>query len=102
MACIIVIFLSTTKKYHNIWLRAQISEHINSSNHKIHSYDQMRKIIVTLGSKKGNKYDDSSTKLTNIQNELLMSIVATHEKYLSHGEIESVTRKVCLYSVESS
>ena len=27
---------------------AHISEHINSSNHKIHSYDQMRKMIVNL------------------------------------------------------
>ena len=31
----------------------QISEHINLSNHKIHYHDQMRKVIVNLGSKKG-------------------------------------------------
>ena len=31
----------------------QISEHINYSNHKMYSYDQMRKIIANLGIKKG-------------------------------------------------
>ena len=31
---------------------AQISEHINSSNHKIHSYDQVGKMIVNLSNKK--------------------------------------------------
>ena len=34
---------------------AQISEHINYSNHKIHSYYQIRKIIVNLGIKKDKK-----------------------------------------------
>ena len=33
----------------------QISEHINSSNHNIHSRDQMSKIIVYLGGKKFKK-----------------------------------------------
>ena len=31
----------------------QISEHINSSNHKIHSYGQLSKMVVSLAS---NKY----------------------------------------------
>ena len=35
----------------------QISEHTNSSNNKIYSYDQMRKIIVNLCSKKGKNSD---------------------------------------------
>ena len=34
---------------------AQIRQHINLSNHKIHSYDQMSKMIVNLGSKKCKK-----------------------------------------------
>ena len=29
-------------------------EHINYTNHKIHSYDQMRKLIVNLGSIKSD------------------------------------------------
>ena len=37
---------------------AQISENITSSNHKIYSYDQMRKIIVNLGSKNFENKDD--------------------------------------------
>ena len=52
----------------------QISEHINSSNHKIHSYDQMRKLIVKLGSKKGKNIDKYSFQLTGLQNPLLMNI----------------------------
>ena len=31
---------------------AHISEHINSSNYKIHSHDQMKKMIINLGSNK--------------------------------------------------
>ena len=30
---------------------AHISQHINSTNHKIHLHDEMRKIMVNLGSK---------------------------------------------------
>ena len=37
---------------------AQISENITSSNHKIYSHDQMRKIIVSLGSKNFENKDD--------------------------------------------
>ena len=33
----------------------QISEHIKSSNPRKYSYDQMRKMFVNLGSKKGRK-----------------------------------------------
>ena len=32
-----------------------ISEHVNYSNHKIHSHGQMRKMVVNLGSNKGVK-----------------------------------------------
>ena len=64
----------------------QISQKFHSSNHKTHSYDQMRKMIVNLGIKKGNKNDNSSIKINNLQNTLIMSIFDTPEKYLSHGE----------------
>ena len=45
MAGIIIIFVldNKTLSLH----MSQISEHINSSNHKIHSYDQMRKKMLT-------------------------------------------------------
>ena len=52
----------------------KISQHINYSNQKIHYYDQIRKMIVNLGSNKGDKNDDSSPKLTHLHNILLMSI----------------------------
>ena len=59
---------------------AQISEHINSSNHKIHSYDEMRKMIVNLGIRKCKNNDTSTYELTRLKNSLLMSIVDTPEK----------------------
>ena len=39
---------------------AHISEHINSQNQKIHSYDKMSNIIVNLGSKKGENKNNST------------------------------------------
>ena len=61
----------------------QISEHIKPSNHKIHSYDKMSKIIVNLVSKKGENNDNSSFQLTRIHNPLLMSIFYTPENDVS-------------------
>ena len=61
-----------------------ISEHINYSNHKIHSYDQMRKMIINLGSKKLENNDTSTCQLTSLQSLLLMSIVDNPEKDLSN------------------
>ena len=61
-----------------------ISEHINYSNHKIHSYDQMIKMIVNLGSKKLENNDTSTCQLTSLQSLLLMSIVDNPEKDLSN------------------
>ena len=60
---------------------AQISELINSSNQRIHSYDQMIKMIANLGITKGENNDNSSPQLINIYNSLLMSIVDTPKKY---------------------
>ena len=58
----------------------QTSKHINTTNGKIHSYDQMINMIVNLGSNKFNKYYESYTKLTDLQNSLLMRIL-TLKKY---------------------
>ena len=57
----------------------QISQHINYSNHKIHSYYQIRMIIVNLSIKKGDKNYDSHPKLIHTQNTLLIRIVGTTE-----------------------
>ena len=46
----------------------QISEHINSSNHNTHSRDQISKMVVNLGSKTVKNNDNSSTKITHLQN----------------------------------
>ena len=48
----------------------QISQHVNSTNHKIHSYDKMSKMIVNLGSNKDDKNDDHSPQLSHLQNSL--------------------------------
>ena len=78
-----------------------ISQTINTTNQKIHSHDQMIKMIVNLGSKKDDKNDDSSPKIINLHNTLLMCIVDATENDLLHGEGKSVIRKVCSSSVKS-
>ena len=40
---------------------SQMSKHVNSSNHKSHSYDKMNKLIITLGSKKCKNNKNSSS-----------------------------------------
>ena len=47
---------------------AQVSEHINSANNKINSYDQMIKMIVYLGNKKGDNKDNYYPQLYNLNN----------------------------------
>ena len=74
----------------------QTSQKINSSNKRIHSYDQMRKRIVNLVGNKGHKNDNSYPKLNNLQNILLMGIFDKPEKDLYNGKGREVTRK--LYS----
>ena len=81
---------------------AQISEHINYSYHKIHSYDQMSKIIVNFGSKKGENNENSSRQLIHIHNSLLMIIFDIPTKYLSNVNRKSDMRKVRTYSVKLS
>ena len=64
MAGFIGIFVINDKKL--LLHMDQIIKRINYINHKIHYYDQMRKIIVNLGSNNGDKNDDSYTKITHI------------------------------------
>ena len=73
---------------------AQISEHINSSNHNIHSYYQMIKMTVNLGI---NKYKNNNTynfQVTLLNNSLLISIFDTPENYLSNVDRKYDMRKV--------
>ena len=81
MVSIIVIFCSQWQEFSSHM--DQLSEHINSSNQKIHSYDQIIKIILNLGSKKFENNDTSTFQLTHIQNSSLMIINHTPEKYFS-------------------
>ena len=66
----------------------QISEQINYSNQKIHSYNKIINMIVNLGSKKGKKNDNSSPQITCLYNSSLMSIVETLENNLSKVDSE--------------
>ena len=50
-----------------------ISEHINSSNHKINYYEQTSKTIVKLGSNKRENNNTSTCQLTQLHNSLIMS-----------------------------
>ena len=58
---------------------AQVNKHINSSNHKIYSHDQMGKIIVNLSDNKCYNNNKSTGHLNQIQKLLLMIIVGTPE-----------------------
>ena len=64
MAGIIFIFVINYKKLSSHM--AQISEHINSSNHKIHSHDQMGGIIVNLSNNKFENNNNSTGHLIHI------------------------------------
>ena len=72
----------------------QISEHINSSNQKIHSYVQIRKMVVNLVSKKLENNETFLCQLTRLQEALLMSITNTPENGLSNVDRESEMRKL--------
>ena len=75
---------------------------IRSTNHKTHSYDQMSKMIVNLGSKKYYNNYKYSPQPSHLYNSLLMSIAENPEKDLSNVEGKYDTRKVCTSSVKSS
>ena len=99
MAGIIVIFVLNYKQLSSHM--DQISEHINSSNNKIHSYDQMSKIVVNLVSKKCENNNNSTCQINRLQNFLLMSIVDTPERDLSNVDSKSDMIKVRTSSVKS-
>ena len=99
MAGIIVFFLNDNKLLSRM---AQISEHVNSSNHKIHSYDQMSKLIVNLVSKKCENNNNSTCQLNHLHNSLLMSIVDTPEKDISNVDRKLDKRKIGTISIKSS
>ena len=81
---------------------AQISEHINYSNQKMHSYDQMDKVIVNLGNKKFENNNNSTGHFNLVQKYLLMSIVDTPEKDVSNVDRKSDKRKVRTSLIKSS
>ena len=62
----------------------QISKHIISSNHKIHSHYQMGKITVNLSNNRCKNNNKSTGHPNQIQKSLLMSIVDTPEKDVSN------------------
>ena len=68
-----------------------ISEYINSSNHKIHSYEKNEKNIVTSGNKKSENNNNSTCQLSCLHNLLLMSIVDTPEKDESNVDLGNQT-----------
>ena len=70
---------------------AQISEHINYSNHKIHWYDQMSKMIVNLGNNKCEDNTNSAYQLISLRKLLLMSIVDTPKKGLANVDFGNQT-----------
>ena len=66
MAGIIVIIVLNNKKLSSHI--SQISGHINSLNHKFHSYDQTRKMIFNSGIKKFENNNNSTCQLIRPQN----------------------------------
>ena len=57
----------------------QISQHINYTNHYIHSYDQISKRVVNLGSNKGDNNDRCDPQFSCLYSSLLMRPVETYE-----------------------
>ena len=99
MAGIINFFLNDKKLSSHM---DQTSEHINSSNHKIYSYGQMRNIIVNLGIIKWEDSNKSTYQLNHLHNLLLMSIVDTPEKSVSNVVRKLDKRKIRTSSIKSS
>ena len=75
----------------------QISEYIHSSNQKIHSYDQMGKMIVNLSNNKCENNNKYTGHLIQIQKSLLMSIFDTPEK-----DVLNVNRKADKEKIQTS
>ena len=81
---------------------AQISEHNNSSNNKIHFYNQKRKMVFHLGNNKFEDNNNSTCKLKYLQNSLLMIIVDTPENYVSNVDRKLDKRKISTSSIKSA
>ena len=96
---LLFLFINDTKLSSHV---AQISEHINSSNRKIHSNDQMVKIIVNLSNTKWKNNNNSTGHLDHIQKSWLMSIVDTPEKYVSNVDRKVDKRKMRTSLINSS
>ena len=79
----------------------QISEHISSSILN-KSCDQMRRMVVNLGSNKCENNKNSSPQVTHIHNSLLIIIFNDTENYLSNIDERYDMRKVRTSSVNSS
>ena len=99
MAGIIVIIVLNDKKLSSHM--GDIGEHINHSNHKIHSYDKSRKIIVNLGNEKYEYNNNSTYQSNHIQNSLLMIIVNTPENDASKLDSKLDKRELRTYSIKS-
>ena len=93
MAGFIAIFVLNYKKLSSNM--AQTSQQIDYKNQETYYYDKTSKMIVNLGSKKCDKNNDSSSKITCLNNSLLLIIVDNPGKYLSHSEGKAVTSKLC-------
>ena len=65
MAGVIEFFLNGKKLSSHM---AHISEHISYSNIKVHSYDEMRKMVVNLGIKNCKINGTISCQITSLQN----------------------------------
>ena len=101
MKGIIVIFVLNDKKLSSHI--DNISKHINSSNHKIHYHDQMRKMIFNLSIKEcENKNNNSTCQINNRQNILLMSSVEIPQNNVSNVDRKLDKRKMRNYSINSS
>ena len=81
---------------------AHISEHTNYSNHKILFNNKINKMVVDLGSKKGESNYNCSSQLTRLHNSLLVSFVNTIETYLSNVDRKSGMKKLHTSLVQSS
>ena len=73
---------------------AQVSEHINYSNHKMHYHDQMGKMIVNLSHIKFENNKNSTGHLNNIHKLLLMSIIGTPENKVSNFDRKVDNKKI--------
>ena len=80
----------------------QISEHINSSDYKIHFYGLMGKMIGNLSNRKCNNNNKSIGHLNQSHKSLLMSIFETPEKDASNVDWKVDKRKIRSSLINSS